>query len=287
MAPRGHTSRRGPFGLHLHPVRTWWPGKGTPFSAPSVRMFYTSKVRAKLGWWQAERASRAVVQCLQHGYKLQFDTPPPPFKTSPLLVDAKDVDFALQDLQQGTHLARTSRCCQAGTSFFQGLVYTDNQMTSSAQCTTTDVSIRMLAKQLAATRAYAMRCACFARSQSLSVKLRLRESVLEHPSTQEDCSFSVIPFCTARACSVGKWRHPIYPSSAGSILGGCSGKPGALSSRGALMRCPSLRVHKFPVGLDQGHQGARPCYAGSRYQVSVVPRRLSAVSALQGRRVSS
>ena len=101
MAPRGHTSRRGPFGLHLHPVRTWWPGKGTPFSAPSARVFYTSKVRAKLGWWQAERASRAVVQCLQHGYKLQFDTPPPPFKTSPLLVDAKDVDFALQDLQQG------------------------------------------------------------------------------------------------------------------------------------------------------------------------------------------
>ena len=60
MAPRGHKSRRGHFGLHLHPVRTWWPGKGTPFSAPSARVFYTSKVRAKLGWWQAERASKAV-----------------------------------------------------------------------------------------------------------------------------------------------------------------------------------------------------------------------------------
>jgi hypothetical protein len=36
------------------------------------------------------------------------------------------------------------------------------------------------------------RSACFARSQSLFVKLRLRESVLEHPSAQEDCSFSVI-----------------------------------------------------------------------------------------------
>jgi hypothetical protein len=67
-------------------------------------MFYASKVRAHLGWWKAHHAPRSILRALKHGVKLDFHTLPQPFKLSPLLVDNRDVDFAIADLQKGDSL---------------------------------------------------------------------------------------------------------------------------------------------------------------------------------------
>ena len=61
-----------------------------------------------MSWWRAPRtgASAAVIRALAAGVKLEFinETPPPPLRTSPLLVDDKDVAFCLEDLAKGDTL---------------------------------------------------------------------------------------------------------------------------------------------------------------------------------------
>ena len=104
--------------LNLCPVTRWFPGRGSAFEAPPARIFYSSKLRAGLGWWQHERASKAVIKCIQHGYRLLFaPSPPPPFRTSPLLVSPADVDFAIADLAKGDSLGAYQPLLPAGRDF--------------------------------------------------------------------------------------------------------------------------------------------------------------------------
>ena len=90
--------------LRLNPVPRWFPGSGTAFDAPPVRVFYSIKVRAGLDWWKIERASCAVINCITRSYKLAFTSPPTLFRTAPLLVAPEDVEFAITDLLKGDRL---------------------------------------------------------------------------------------------------------------------------------------------------------------------------------------
>ena len=94
----------------VYPVRKWFPGKGSAFVAPSVRIFYSTRIRANLLWWKQEKAPRQVLSCLKNGVRLSFHRPPPPLHASPLLVQNKDVEFVIQDLSKGDSLGSTSRC---------------------------------------------------------------------------------------------------------------------------------------------------------------------------------
>ena len=66
--PLGHRAR-----LNLKPVQTWFPGKGSGWQGPNPGVFYSSKVRARLGWWKQAGASRLCIQVLKDGYKLAFN----------------------------------------------------------------------------------------------------------------------------------------------------------------------------------------------------------------------
>ena len=92
MSPsRAQRPRRGRR-LTLTPVPRWFPGRGSAFVGPPVRIFYASRIRANLGWWKAQGAPRKIVAALSKGVKLEFSTTPQPFKLSPLLVADGDVD---------------------------------------------------------------------------------------------------------------------------------------------------------------------------------------------------
>ena len=103
--------------LILNPVPRWYPARGSAFVGPPVRMFYASKVRAHLGWWKAQHAPRSILRALKHGVKLDFHTLPQPFKLSPLLVDNRDVDFAIADLQKGDSLGAYQPLLPGGENF--------------------------------------------------------------------------------------------------------------------------------------------------------------------------
>ena len=90
--------------LRLNPVPRWYPAKGSAFVGPPVRVFYSSKIRVNLGWWKAQQPPGSILRALKHGLKLEFHTLPQPFKLSPLLVDNRDIDFAIADLQKGDSL---------------------------------------------------------------------------------------------------------------------------------------------------------------------------------------
>ena len=87
--------------LHIQPVQRWYPGQGTPWQTPNPGVFYSSRVRAKIAWWSAQRAPRLTLAVLKTGVKIDFESTPPPFKAAPLLVQPEDVDFVLQDLEKG------------------------------------------------------------------------------------------------------------------------------------------------------------------------------------------
>ena len=115
MSPPAQRRRKG---LTLNPVPRWFPGKGTALLAPPVRLFYSSQVRANLGWWKSHKAPKAVIRCLEHGLKLDFiDGPPTPLKTSPLLVSDADTDFVLQDLAKGDKLGAYQPLLPGAASF--------------------------------------------------------------------------------------------------------------------------------------------------------------------------
>ena len=88
----------------VYPVRKWFPGRGSAFVAPSVRIFYSTRIRANLLWWKQEKVPRQVLSCLKNGVCLSFHRPPPPLYASPLLVQNKDVEFVIQDLSKGDNL---------------------------------------------------------------------------------------------------------------------------------------------------------------------------------------
>jgi hypothetical protein len=55
------------------------------FVGPPVRVFYSSKIHAHLGWWKAQQAPQSILQALKHGVKFEFHTLTQLFKLSPLL----------------------------------------------------------------------------------------------------------------------------------------------------------------------------------------------------------
>ena len=101
----------------VFPVRKWFPGRGSAFVAPSVRIFYSTRIRANLLWWKQEKAPRQVLSCLKNGVRLSFHRPPPPLHASPLLVQNKDVEFVIQDLSKGDSLGAYAPLRPQGSNF--------------------------------------------------------------------------------------------------------------------------------------------------------------------------
>jgi hypothetical protein len=96
----------------------WYPGRGSAIWAPPVRIFYSSRVRASLGWWRDNDASAAILRCLSAGVKLTFTSAPPsPLRTSPLLIEPKDVEFALEDLAKGDRLGAYQPLVSGGSDY--------------------------------------------------------------------------------------------------------------------------------------------------------------------------
>lgn len=116
MSPLRALGRRGSR-LSLQPVPRWFPGRGSAFAAPPVRIFYSSRIRANLAWWKEQGASRKIVASLSRGVKLEFHTKPEPFKLSPLMVADADVDFAIADLHKGDNLGAYQPLLPGGEGF--------------------------------------------------------------------------------------------------------------------------------------------------------------------------
>ena len=75
MSPPAQRRRKG---LTLNPVPRWFPGKGTALLAPPVRLFYSSQVRANLGWWKSHKAPKEWVDWRSaKDEKVAPRTPPP------------------------------------------------------------------------------------------------------------------------------------------------------------------------------------------------------------------
>jgi hypothetical protein len=88
----------------VFPVRKWFPGRGSAFVAPSVRIFNSTRIRVNLLWWKQEKAPRQVLSCLKNGVCLSFHRPPPPLHAYLLFVQNKDVEFVIHDLSKGDSL---------------------------------------------------------------------------------------------------------------------------------------------------------------------------------------
>jgi hypothetical protein len=58
--------------LRLNPVPRWYPAKGSALVGQPVRVFYSSKILANLGWWKAQQAQRSILRALKHGLKLEL-----------------------------------------------------------------------------------------------------------------------------------------------------------------------------------------------------------------------
>ena len=69
-----------------------------------MAVYYSSKIRACLGWWKAQKAPRLTVSVLRNGYKIPFATLPPHLRKSPVMVADSDVDFILDDLSEGSQV---------------------------------------------------------------------------------------------------------------------------------------------------------------------------------------
>ena len=61
-----------------HPVCKWFPDRDSAFVAPSVRIFYSTRIRANLLSWKQEKTPRQVLSCLKNGVCLSFHPPPSP-----------------------------------------------------------------------------------------------------------------------------------------------------------------------------------------------------------------
>ena len=101
----------------VHPVREWFPGRGSAFVAPSVRIFYSTRTPANLLWWNQEKTPRQVLSCLKTGCVCHFTAHPPPLHASPLLVQNKDVEFVIQDLSKGDSLGAYAPLRPQGSNF--------------------------------------------------------------------------------------------------------------------------------------------------------------------------
>lgn len=101
----------------INPVQKWFPGRGSAFQAPPARIYYSSRLRANLGWWREQRPGRAILNVLKNGVKIDFHSPPPPFKLAPLLVDNADIDFAVADLAKGDSLGAYQPLLPGGEQF--------------------------------------------------------------------------------------------------------------------------------------------------------------------------
>jgi hypothetical protein len=44
----------------VHPVLKWFPGRGSAFVDPNVKIFFSTRIRANLLWWKQEKAPRQV-----------------------------------------------------------------------------------------------------------------------------------------------------------------------------------------------------------------------------------
>ena len=116
MSPPRAPGRRGSR-LSLHPVSRWFPGRGSAFVGPPVRVFYSSRIRANIAWWKEQGAPRKIVAALSQGVKFEFHTKPEPFKLSPLMVADADVEFAIADLHKGDSLGAYQPLLPGGEHF--------------------------------------------------------------------------------------------------------------------------------------------------------------------------
>ena len=104
--------------LRLQAVARWFPGRGSATWAPDVRIFYSTKVRASIGWWRDHAASRSVINVLSAGVKIDFaGKPPSPLRFSPLLVADCDTEFALEDLAKGDSLGAYQPLVPGGADY--------------------------------------------------------------------------------------------------------------------------------------------------------------------------
>jgi hypothetical protein len=86
----------------------------------SSGLFYTTKVRAALAWWNQpeQHAPTKVLQYLRHGVKIEFDRPMQPLKSAPRLIsEPKDIDFAIKDLAKGRRCGAYVDLAVGGASF--------------------------------------------------------------------------------------------------------------------------------------------------------------------------
>ena len=86
----------------------------------SSGLFYTTKVRAALAWWNQpeQHTPTKVLQYLRHGVKIEFDRPMQPLKLAPRLIsEPKDIDFAIKDLAKGRRCGAYVDLAVGGASF--------------------------------------------------------------------------------------------------------------------------------------------------------------------------
>ena len=99
-------------------VDRWFPGRGSAFCAPEVKIFYTTKLRAALHWWRQEKAPARILQTIRDGVKLDFVAgEPAPMKCSPLLVREQDVQFVVNDVTKGDRLGAYAPLVRGGASY--------------------------------------------------------------------------------------------------------------------------------------------------------------------------
>ena len=93
----------------VYPVRKWFPGKGSAFVAPSVRIFYSTRIRANLLWWKQEKTPRQVLSCLKNGVCLSFHRPTPLCMHLHCLCKTRMSNSSYRTCPKGTVWESTSR----------------------------------------------------------------------------------------------------------------------------------------------------------------------------------
>ena len=247
--------------------------------APSVRIFYSTRIRANLLWWKQEKAPRQVLSCLKNGVRLSFHRASPP---------PACISFARTE--QGCRIHHTGpvqrgqfgRLCPVAVSRLQLSLQSTRSYGSerkAANGTQLPLSEFILQKADVSIRASQGSSQAFT-TPRLATQSRRQRSVLACPVTP---SYSALPQLSPGApgviCECFRPHRPGASSTRG-LLGVAPRLCGPISSGGKNVCSIAVRIHQRTLYLDQGHQGFGSGHESTRDTLSLVHRRLSTRSTL-------
>jgi hypothetical protein len=247
----------------VHPVRKWFPDRGSAFVVPSVRIFYSTRIRANLLWWKQEKAPRQVLSCLKNGVRLSFHPPPPPPACISIACARQGCRVRHTGPVQRGHFGRVRPVAVSRLRLSLQSARSHASERKAANGTQLPLSELILQEADVSIRA-SQGSSQASTTPRLTAQSRCQRSVLACSVTP---SYSALPQLSSGAFSVIRERfrshRPGTPSTRG-LLGVAPRLPGSISGGGKNVCSTVVRIHQRTIYLDQGRQGLDSSYESTR-----------------------